>query len=173
MKIILLKDAAHVGLANTLQEVADGYARNYLVPRGLAAYATPGKLKELQTQQARMALAQEMFLKSAAEIAKKLQGFILKLTGKAEKETLFGSFGPVELSAALKDAGFEVPAEAIKLAKPLKTVGDHAVKVEFSDAVTAEFVAQVAAEGTAAKVKTSKKAVAKKPAKKTKKKLKA
>lgn len=176
MKIILVKDVAHVGQADTLKEVADGFARNYLIPQGLAVYAAPGKVKELEAKQARMAIAKEALLRSAAETAKKLQGFVLNLSSKAEKETLFGSFGPAELSAALKDAGFAVPAETIKLVRPIKTVGEHAVKVEFSGAVTTQFVARVAAsgeqatEGAAAKKKTAKKkAAARKPVKKTKK----
>lgn len=150
MRVILVKDVPHLGQAHTLKEVADGYARNYLIPRGLAVYATRAALKVLEARLAKAAAEQKALLAKAADLIKQLKGAVVTLAGQAEKDTLFGSFGADEIAAALAAQGIRVPANVIKLPKSLKKVGEHAVIIEFSPALKTALTVRVRALGESA-----------------------
>lgn len=159
MKVILTKDVPHLGQAHALKDVADGYARNYLLPRGLAVLATRAARQALAGRLAQAALQQKAMLAEAANLIKKLKGVVVTLTGQAEKDTLFGSFGPAEIAAALAPLGLTVPVSAIKLPKPLKKVGEHGVAIEFSPKLATTLTVRVTALGqAAAETKTKPKA---------------
>ncbi|MFZ2522758.1 MAG: 50S ribosomal protein L9 [Minisyncoccia bacterium] len=132
MKIILLKDVPKVGRRYDIKDVADGYALNMLLPRGLAERATPDKIAKIESVKA-MDLAdkkiqEELLLKNLEEVKK----VTLRFKEKAnEKGHLFaGLTREIILAALKKDTKFNIDADAIKLDKPIKEVGDHKVQIE-------------------------------------------
>src|SRR3989338_2718448 len=131
MKIIFLKDVGGTGRIGEVKEIADGYAMNFLIPRGLAEQATPHKLAAHSKQQAENAAQkanEEMRLK---ETVQGLRGARIELKIRAtEKGGLFKTIGPKEIAdALLAQKGVAVPAEAVKPLEPVKTTGDHIIKI--------------------------------------------
>ena len=131
MRIVLRQDVPKVGEAGTIQTVSNGYARNYLIPQGLAVVATDGEIKMAQHNLAvkeRKVLRQEEQLRSLAE---KIQGQRLAFTARAgDQGRLFGSITAADVTAALTAAvGEEIDRRRVVLDEPLRTVGEHTVTV--------------------------------------------
>lgn len=134
MRIILRSDVDKLGRAGEVVEVADGYARNYLLARKLALPATPANeqciAKEHKAQEAKRAAATT----AARDLAAKLQGLSLTVQSKADGETLYAAVGVEQILAALAtEHGIQLPAEAVRLAEPIKKVGTHEVRFRLSD----------------------------------------
>jgi large subunit ribosomal protein L9 len=147
MKVILTTDLPHVGKSGQTVEVADGFGRNYLLPRGLAVLATPGNERSLaQRQKAR--LAREARQKAEAEaLATRLQGCrvrIAKKTGAGDR--LYGSVTSIDIADVLKAQGIVLDRRKIALEAPLKTLGTHKVPVRLHPEVTAELEVTVIRE---------------------------
>jgi large subunit ribosomal protein L9 len=111
--------------------VRDGFARNYLIPHGKAKRATPANVAEFERRRSDLEQAQADALSKAQEKAARLEGLMVQITQKAGVDgKLFGSVTNVDVSEALKLQGFEVPKAAIRMPQgPLKTVGDHPLKI--------------------------------------------
>jgi len=147
VKVVLRSDVEGLGRRGDLREVANGYARNYLLPKGLAIAATPGV--EAQAEAMRRSRA----LKSAAEAAdarvilEVLEAAPIRISARAGKEgKLFGSVGSADIAAAIgKQLGATVDRRALQLGEPLKALGTHRVPVslhaEVKGTVTVELVA--------------------------------
>ena len=118
-----------------------GFARNFLIPQGKAKRATPANVAEFERRRAELEQAQAAALAAAQDKAAKLDGCMVQITQKAGVDgKLFGSVTNVDISEALKTQGFEVPKAAIRMPQgPLKTVGDHPIKI----ALHADFVVTV------------------------------
>ena len=131
MQVILLEKIVNLGGLGDVVKVRDGFARNYLIPHGKAKRATPGNVAEFEQRRAELERAQADALAKAQEKAAKLEGLMLRITQKAGVDgKLFGSVTNVDVSAALKDQGFDIPKAAIRMPQgPLKTVGDHPLKI--------------------------------------------
>jgi large subunit ribosomal protein L9 len=129
MKVILLKDVAKVGKHDTAVEVADGYALNFLIARGLAVQATPAALEKLNTKQQAAAQSAAVQTAVAAATAKKLAGMRVNVTAKVnDKGHLYQNLSADAIVAAIKrDLGVDVPASAIMLKTPIKTAGEWEV----------------------------------------------
>jgi large subunit ribosomal protein L9 len=112
-------------------KVRDGFARNYLIPQGKAKRATPANVAEFERRRGELEQAQSDALTKAQDKAAKLDGLMVQITQKAGVDgKLFGSVTNVDVSEALKLQGFEVPKAAIRMPQgPLKTVGDHPLKI--------------------------------------------
>ena len=131
MKIVLRQDVPKLGTAGSVQEVATGYARNFLIPRGMAVVATPGELKVAahnQAVQARKVAKQEQQLQALAD---RVAGQRLEFTARAGREgRLYGSItaGDVaeKLTAAVRE---EIDRRKVVLDEPIRTVGEHTVTV--------------------------------------------
>ena len=131
MKIVLRQDVPKLGEAGTVQTVTDGYARNYLIPRGLAVIATSGELKVVahnQGVQARKIAKQEQQLQSLAD---RIAGQRLEFTARAgEQGRLYGSItaGDIaeRLTAAVRE---EIDRRKVVLEEPIRSVGEHSVAV--------------------------------------------
>lgn len=139
MKVILLQDVKNIGRKNDLIDVAEGYGRNYLIPRGLATEATPANMKKREQQQATQAQRQEREETEARAAAEKLEKQPIALKVKAgEGGRLFGSVTAADIAAQMKvQAGVKVDRRRIDLAEPLKTLGLHEVSVRLYQGVHA------------------------------------
>jgi large subunit ribosomal protein L9 len=131
MKIILRKDVEKLGEAGALTTVKDGYARNYLIPQGLAVAATPGELKMWEHNQgvkARKIERQERELQSFAD---KISAVTLAFEARAgDGGRLFGSVTAADIAEKLgKEVGEEIDRRKVVLSEPIRTTGEHTVTV--------------------------------------------
>jgi large subunit ribosomal protein L9 len=131
MQVILLEKIVNLGGLGDVVKVRDGFARNYLIPQGKAKRATPANVAEFERRRGELEQAQSDALTKAQDKAAKLDGLMVQITQKAGVDgKLFGSVTNVDVSEALKLQGFEVPKAAIRMPQgPLKTVGDHPLKI--------------------------------------------
>ncbi len=147
MEVILREDIKTLGKAGELVKVKPGYARNFLLPKGLAYEATEGNRKRILAEsKARAAKAAEEAGEARA-LASKLSGVTLKLSRKAgEGDRLFGSITAQDLADALASQGHAVDKRRIELEHPIKTIGEHTVSIRLHPDVTADIRVMVAAE---------------------------
>ena len=150
MKVVLTHDVKGVGRAGELVEVADGYARNYLVPRGLAVMATGGTIKAVEHQQAVIRRKLEKERAEAESLAARLKGARVVIKARAgEAGRLFGSVTAADVAEALeRDLGVKVDRRRIELEGPIKSLGEHPVTLRLAPGISAEVtVAVEAADG--------------------------
>jgi large subunit ribosomal protein L9 len=131
MQVILLEKVINLGGLGDVVKVKDGYARNFLIPKGKAKRATEANLKEFEGRRAELEAAQAAQLAQAQEAAAKLNGLLLQVTRKAGVDgRLFGSVTTYDIAEALSAQGHEVERAAIRLPNgPLKSIGDHPVEI--------------------------------------------
>ena len=130
MKVLLLQDVENLGKKFELKEVADGHARNFLIPQGLAKKATPEVLAWLETQTEILTQRAETELKKAQGLASSLDELEVSIRVKVGEEgQLFESITPQKIADRLKEMGFPVKKNQIQLADPLKEPGEFPVKV--------------------------------------------
>jgi large subunit ribosomal protein L9 len=138
-QVILLQDVEQVGEKGSVVDVSKGYARNFLIPRKLAAPATKGALAEAERRQAAADKALAEATSKAQESAAALNKTVLTIAHQAgEDGRLFGSVTAQDIADAISEArGITIDKRKIQLDEPIKTVGTHSVVVEVSDGVTA------------------------------------
>jgi large subunit ribosomal protein L9 len=130
MQVILREDVENLGAIGEVVKVKPGYARNYLVPRGLAVEASVRNLRELEHQKRVIADKRLREQKSAAVVAEKIAGVTLTFALRAGEEgKLFGSVTNQDIHRALAERGFTIERRRILLEEPIKTVGEHSVTV--------------------------------------------
>jgi large subunit ribosomal protein L9 len=144
MKVILKEDVKSIGKKGTLVTVSDGYARNFLFPRGLAIEATAGALGEMKSKQDSERYRLEQELIQAKENAAKLSGKTVKVTAKAgQNGKLFGSVTSKEISEAIRSQyAIAVDKRKIDVAD-IKNFGTYEAEVKFPQGVTAKISVQV------------------------------
>jgi len=131
MQIILQEDVEKLGTRGQLVEVAEGYARNFLLPRKLALEANAGNMKRLEKMRAAFALKEATEKGDAQKLAELLAGVSLEIARKAgENDQLFGSVTPADIAEALAAKGFTVDKRKIALTEPIKLVGEFDVPVK-------------------------------------------
>lgn len=149
MEIILKQDVENLGHRGEVVKVADGYARNYLLPKKLAMQATAANkavIEQMKASAARRSAAEKVV---AEELAGKLAVVVLSFTRKSGEEGhLFGSVTAADVAAELATKGFEIDRRKIVLAEPIKTVGEVAVSIKLHREVIAQIKVQVVAEAT-------------------------
>ena len=139
VSLILLDDVENLGLAGDSVNVAPGYARNYLVPQGLAAKATPGVLRLIEKRKVEIAARRAKELTEAKALAEKLAKVEISLAMQAtEDEQLFGSVTGRMISDELAKLGFTVDHSRIKLEPAIKTLGSFEVEVKLHPEVAAQ-----------------------------------
>ena len=132
MKIILLKDVEKLGKKGEVKNVADGYARNFLIPNKLAALATKSELAKLEKQKEIETEKAEEELKLYQKIASQIDGLEIEILVKvSEEDKLFGAVTTSQIAEKLKEKNFEIKKEQIKLEEPIKEIGEYEVTVEF------------------------------------------
>ena len=147
MKVLLRTDVEGLGRTGDLVEVARGYARNYLVPQGLAVKAGSGMAAQAEAMQRKRALQTAADKSDAEESAARLEGLVLQVTAKASEEgRLFGSVGVVEVVSALVDQfGLEVDRRQVS-GDPVKDLGTHSFTVQLHPEVDLQVSVEVQAE---------------------------
>ncbi len=148
MKVILREHVDHLGDRGQIVNVANGYARNFLLPKELAYEATPGNLKQLETQRRAWAGREGREVEVAEQLAARLAAIELRVTKKAgESGTLYGSVTNVEVAALLAVEGIEIDRRRISL-DPVKALGSHEVSVRLHPKVTGKVKLEVVPEET-------------------------
>ena len=139
MKLLLQRSIDKLGKAGDLVEVSSGYARNYLLPHGLALKPTKGNLKRVEELRAVAREEEFRLLQEFQARAQTIDGLEVSITARNnELGHLFGSVGPVELVAALKEMNFDVPERNISLESHIKEIGKYDVQVKFAEEAIAQ-----------------------------------
>jgi large subunit ribosomal protein L9 len=147
IELILREDVQSLGKAGEMVRVKPGYARNYLLPQGLAYEATEGNKKRIAAETRARTSRQDAERTEAERAAAALGQVALTLTGKAGEEgKLFGSITTQDLADALARQGHQIDKRRIELDHPIKTLGHHTVKVRLHPEVHAEVHVSVVAE---------------------------
>jgi large subunit ribosomal protein L9 len=138
-KIILTQEVSRLGSAGDVVEVKDGYARNYLLPQGVAIRWTKGAEKEVESIRAARAKRAARDLDHAAQIKGKLEASAINLKVRAGQDgRLFGAVTVADIAAALEGAtGESIDKRTIAVGNPIKTLGNHSVAVRLHEDVTA------------------------------------
>ncbi len=149
MEVILKEDVANLGHRGDVVKVADGYGRNFLLPRKLALQATQANKAVIEQMKAAAARRSAAEMAQAEELLVKLQPVVLSFTRKSgENGHLFGSVTSVDIAGDLESMGFNVDRRKIQLSDPIKGVGDYTVAIKLHREVTAHIKVQVAAEAS-------------------------
>lgn len=148
MKVIFLKDIPNVAHAGDLKEVADGYGRNYLLPKGLAALATAASTDRIKSLQKRIGRERELLEADMMGVAAKLEGKELVFEAKAgASEKLFGSITASDIADELaKNHNITVEKKKIELGEPIKTLGDHEVSIRLAKDIEPKIMVKVIAK---------------------------
>jgi large subunit ribosomal protein L9 len=150
MKVLLCEDVRPLGWLGDVVEVAEGYARNYLLPQGLAKVATGANIRAIAKEKAKRAeqrIQQRSRIEKAAEA---VEGAEAVLAARAnEQGVLFGSVSPKDIAANLREQGFEVADDVVQLPHHIKQLGTHSVTLKFTEDLTATVNVVVVPEGQA------------------------
>lgn len=148
MNIILTENVEGLGNIGDLVKVKPGYARNYLVPRGLAVEANTRNVKELEHQKRQMERKMQKVTQASELLKGKIEAVTCVLAHRAGEEgKLFGSVTSMEIEAKLAESGVEVDRKKIQLDEPIKSLGEYEVPIKLDAGVVATIkVSVVAAE---------------------------
>jgi len=147
MEVILREEVPHLGTTGDLVKVKPGYARNYLLPRGLAVVADRRNVKELDHLKRIAAEKRDREQQTAINAAQKITALRLTIKARAGEEgRLFGSVTNQDIEKAMAAAGQPVDRRRIRLAEPIKTLGEHMVPIHLASGVDAHVTIVVEAE---------------------------
>jgi len=133
----LNQDIERLGKAGQIVKVKDGFARNFLIPNGLAVSLTPENLKKLEQEKKKKTLHLEKLKKRAEDLSQKLSSLSLTIPALTyEEDQLYGSLTAVDLAAALKEEGLEIDKNSIVLDEPLKSLGIYEVPIKLHPEVS-------------------------------------
>jgi len=149
MQVILLQDVPKIGKKNQVKDLSSGYVKNFLLPRGLAVLATKQATHDLDIRQRKEELKRAKLVENLEDIKKKITGLSLEFTQKvSEKGHLFGSIGAKDIITAIqKKAGLKLDKKAVEM-EPLKTPGEHEVKIVLAEDVVIPVKVVVKEEGS-------------------------
>lgn len=149
MRVVLIQDVANLGKVGDIKDVADGYGRNYLIPKGLAILATYGAVKNVE--ELRRAEAKKMARRTqdAEAIATQLNQLHLHFTARAGEEgRLYGSITNADIAEAIKaQTGYDIDRRRIEMDEPIRHLGEHVVEVRLIPHVSAQVKVAVDPEG--------------------------
>ena len=138
MQLLLRQDVKDLGQRGDVVEVAVGYGRNFLIPRGLAVEVNPANVQQLEAERKRLTAMEEKRRASLREVVDGLAKVSVTIQARANEEGhLFGSVGAAEVAAALAEENFEVSPTDIALEKPIKELGVFEVDIRLDPEVTA------------------------------------
>jgi large subunit ribosomal protein L9 len=147
MKVIMLKDVAGVGVRDSIQNVADGYALNFLIPHGFAQQATTDKIVSLEHRKKLDAASSADKEREYAVAAKKLHGTTITISAKAnDRGHLYRQLSSDVIAESIRDSlGIELAGSAISLKEPIKTLGEFEAEVHLGQSHTTFKISAVAA----------------------------
>jgi large subunit ribosomal protein L9 len=147
MKIILKTDFASLGKMGDVVRVSDGYARNFLIPKGLAAEASDKNIRTLDHQKQVIAKKAEKEKKNAEQMQESLKDFSCTIhRRRGDQNKLFGSVSAKDIEKALADQGIRIDRKNIVIGEPIRALGDYTIKVKLYPGMTASFSLKVAEE---------------------------
>ncbi|OGW39282.1 MAG: 50S ribosomal protein L9 [Nitrospirae bacterium RBG_13_39_12] len=147
MKVVLKDDVKNLGKMGQIVDVADGYARNYLVPRGLALEANTKNIKSLEHEKRIILEKAKKIRNSAQDMSNKVSGINLVIKAKAGEEgKLFGSVTTMDIAELLKNEGVEIDKKKISLDEPIKRLGSYSVNVKLHPEILTQVTLQVIQE---------------------------
>ena len=152
MEVLLKKDVKGVGHAGDIKKVADGYARNYLIPQGLASHANQGAAKQAVQIKSTTERKEERERQSALSLAEKISGLTLTFKARAtDTDRLFGSVTASDIAMAIEQAiGQEIAKRQVDLEHPIRDLGTHKVPVHLMSNIVPEVTVVMEREGEAA-----------------------
>ena len=149
MEVILRAHVEHLGNRGEIVKVADGYARNYLLPRKLALVATEGNKKQIEREKTKLDHLEAEERKVAEAMAARLSAVEVEIARRVgETETLFGSVTSGDIVEALAAKGFEVDRRKVQLGEPIKRIGEFDIPVKLHREVTTQVKVKVVPEQT-------------------------
>lgn len=147
MKLILKEDVEHLGYVGDVVEVKVGYARNYLLPQNLALSPTPHNIKSIERARAEAAEQRRLREEERRSAAERVAGTEITIRAAANAEgVLYGSVGPREIAAALRQEGHTVETEQVELHSPIRQLDNVVVPVRFTQDLTVEIKVWVVRE---------------------------
>jgi len=147
MKVILKQYVESLGKAGDTVKVADGYARNFLIPKGLATEASTRNIKIFEHEKQRILHQAEKIHLQAEELAATLSGVVCTIARRVgEQEKLYGSVNAKDIEAALGAQGVVIEKRNILLDEPIRALGEFRVRIKLSAGVTAEIKVAIVAE---------------------------
>lgn len=148
MNVVLKQDVAGLGKAGDIVKVKDGYARNFLIPRGLAVPATQSTLREQKNLDQAQEQKEDRLLAEAKNYAAKIEGKTLVFRAKSGGSRIFGSVTSSDIASKIKSS-FRVPVDKRKvlLSENLKELGSHRIQVQLHPKVKAEVIVEIQPEG--------------------------
>ncbi len=150
MQLLLLKDVRRLGHVGDIVEVNTGYARNYLIPQRLATHPTEENIRAIEEEKKRAAAERAKHLKEFERLAEQMADVTATIEAAANPEgTLYGSVGPKEIAAALQAMGYPVLPEHVVLDRPIRTLDNRVVTLEFTDEIKAQIKLWVVRAGAA------------------------
>jgi len=154
MKVILIENVPSLGKAGDLAQVAEGYGRNFLIPKKLALEATAANLRHLEQQKDSFLQKATKEKQKAAELAARIEQLPCTLARPAgESDKLFGSVTTLDLNKFLQEQGISIDRRKIHLPSPIKTLGSYTVALKLHPDVTAQLKVNVIAASLAEKGK--------------------
>jgi len=139
MKVILLQNVENLGKKWDVKEVADGYARNFLIPQNLVKPATTAEIEQAEKMRAEMESKAQKELAGVEKLASQLDGYELKMPVQVGEEgQLYAAMSSQKISSALEAEGFKVSQKQIKISEPIKELGEFPVTLEFDHGLEVE-----------------------------------
>jgi len=147
MKVILTDDVSNLGKKGELKNVADGYARNYLIPRGLAVEATSPRIKEMEKQLQLQRKKEEKEEVAARELAQQLNNQVLTFYLQAGDEgKLFGSITASDIANAIAEKGIDMDKRKVELTNPIKELGEYDVTIKIRSGINTQVKVKIERE---------------------------
>jgi large subunit ribosomal protein L9 len=155
MEVILREHVDNLGRRGEVVKVADGYARNYLLPRKLALLVTEGNKKQIEREKVKFDAKEAEEQKVAQAMAERIANVDVEIARKVgETDALYGSVTSSDIAEALAKKGFELDRRKLVLQEPIKKLGEFSIPVKLHREVTAQIKLRVVAEGGDAKAKS-------------------
>ena len=145
MKIVLLQNVKNIGQAGDIKEVAEGYARNFLIPRKMAETATAEAIKKAEIIRATRETEEKTHISKLQKLAEKTNGQKIVIKVKAKAEKLFGSVTAKDIANELKNRHLEIDEKYIILEEPIKQTGSYKINIDFGRQIKSQI--EITVEG--------------------------
>jgi large subunit ribosomal protein L9 len=149
MKVFLKEDVKHLGAMGDVVNVADGYARNYLLPKNVAVEANTRNIKEFEHHKRIIGEKAAKVSEASRSLAEKLSSLTLTIRAKAgEEDKLFGSVTSMDIADALKAEGYDIDRKKISIEEPIKRLGEHSVEIKVHSDILAHVKVNVVSDAS-------------------------